>query len=206
MVKRTSDVTSELLATGEATMSQIAQLFETDAKTLPQRLKGIIPAGRRAGYKVYNIRECAARLVKPGYEIEEFIRQMSPQEMPPLLLKEYWNGQRARLTYERELGNLWPTEDVVEMAAVMQQGVRQSLILAVDDIERDEGFTDGQRKAFRRIIDATISSLSDQLTEKFKDYHANRDVARTSTAKRLVDSSSLDTGIPEAEDDEEVDI
>ena len=43
------EVTSTLLATSTATMAQIAQLFETDAKTLPKRLKGVIPKGTRSG-------------------------------------------------------------------------------------------------------------------------------------------------------------
>lgn len=206
MVKRTSDVTSEILATGEATMSQIAQMFETDAKTLPQRMKGIIPAGKRNGYKVYKIREAAGRLVKPGYEIEEFIRQMSPQELPPLLNKEFWNGQRARAAFEKEMGNLWPTEDVVALFAVLENGIRQTMLLVTDDIEREEGLTDGQRKAFRRITDAAITLFKEKLTEGFQEYYANREDHRGSAIERLVDSSGDGGAIPEAEEDEEVDI
>lgn len=187
-------------------MAQIAQMFETDAKTLPNRMKHVAPVGKRNGYNVYSIREAASMIVKPGYEIEEFIRQMSPQEMPPLLTKEYWNGQKARLAFEKELGNLWPTEDVVEMTAVLCQEIRQSLILTVDDIERDEGFTDGQRKAFRRIVDSAISDMAEKLTEKFKEYYENRDESRPTTAKRMVGSSSKRRRVPDTEDDEEVDI
>lgn len=207
MVKRTSDVTSEILATGEATLSQIAQMFETDAKTLPQRMKGIVPAGRRNGYKVYNIREAAGRLVQPSYEIEEYIRQMSPQELPPLLNKEFWNGQRARIAYEKEMGNLWATEDVVELFSVLEQGVRQTWILLTDDIEREEGVTDGQRKVLRRISDAAINTFKDKLTEKFKDYYANRAAdGGPARPERLVDSSRDSRRVLEAEEDEEVDI
>lgn len=209
MVKLVDDLTSTLLASGEATMSQLAQLFETDAKTLPQRMKGIVPSGKRNGYKVYKIREAASRLVKPGFEIEDYIRQMSPQEMHPLLLKEFWNGQRARLTYEREMGNYWPTEDIVELFGVLSQGIRQTLILTVDDIEREEGFNTGQKKAFRRIIDAAIQNLNDKLNEKFRDYYANRpkvQEAKLEVPERLADSGVDDIGISDAEDDEEVDI
>lgn len=188
-------------------MSQIAKLFHTDAKTLPQRMRGIVSAGRRNGYKVYNIAEAASRLVKPGYEIEEFIRQMSPQEMPPLLQKEYWNGQKARLAFEKELGNLWPTEDVVELTAVQGQGIRQALILATDEIDREEGFTTGQRKAFRRIMDSAISEMGEKLKETFKEYYANRPDDRVKTsAQRLVDSGGDSRRVPEAPEDEDFDI
>lgn len=207
MTKRVSDVTSELLATGEATMSQIAQLFETDAKTLPQRMKGIIPRGKREGYKVYSIAEAAGRIIKPGYEIEDFIRQMSPQELPPLLTKEYWNGQKARLAFEKEMGNYWPTADVVELMGVLAQGIRQSMILVTDDVEREEGLTTGQRKLFRRISDAAIITMQEKLTEAFKDYYANRgDDPGPNGTQRLVDSSRDSRRVPETPEDEEDDI
>ena len=188
-------------------MSQIAKLFRTDAKTLPQRMHGIVSVGKRAGYRIYNIAEAAGRLVKPGYEIEEFIRQMSPQEMPPLLQKEYWNGQKARLSFERELGNLWPTEDVVEFSAVLQQGIRQAISLAVDEVDREEGFTAGQRKAFRRIMDSAITEMGEKLQETFKEYYANRPDDREQTsAQRLVNPGRDGGRLPEAPEDEDFDI
>lgn len=206
MVKRVSDVTSEILATGEATMSQIAQMFQTDAKTLPQRMKGIIPKGKRNGYRVYDIREAASRLVKPGYEIEDFIRQMSAQELPPLLNKEFWNGQRARIAFEKEMGNLWPTEEVIALFAVLENGIRQTMLLVVDDIQREEGLTDGQRRAFRRITDASITQFKEKLTEAFKDYYANREDHSGARAKPVVDSGGDGGRVSDPEEDEEVDI
>lgn len=214
MVKRQTDETTEILATGEATMSQIAQMFETDAKTLPKRLKGIIPRGKRNGYKVYSIREAAGRLVRPGYEIEEFIRQMSPQELPPLLSKEFWNGQNARLKHEKELGNLWPTEDVIEAIAVVEQGIRMTILLVTDDIEREEGLTDGQRKVFRRITDAAIGTMKEKITELFEKYYASRTDNRAERRARRIQRrlerlarEDRDSGrLLETEDDEEVSI
>lgn len=185
-------------------MSQIAQLFETDPKTLPQRMKGVIPSGRRNGYKVYKIREAASRLVKPGFEIEDYIRQMSPQEMHPLLLKEFWNGQKARHSFEKEQGNYWPTEDVVELFGVLCQGIRQTLILITDDVNREQSLTTGQRKVFKRITDAAITTLNEQLTDKFKDYYARRDADSGRTKpKPMVNSNRDDRRVPDSEDDEE---
>jgi hypothetical protein len=169
-----NEVTSELLVTGEGTMAQIAQLFNTDAKTLPKRMKGVLPKGTRRGYKVYSIREAAGRLVDPGYEIEEFIRQMSPQELPPLLNKEFWNAQNSRLKYEKELGNLWPTEEVVIAVNEFSGAVRMALLLVADGVEREVGITDRQRAIIQRMMDAAIEEMKKKIVEKFKDYHANR--------------------------------
>jgi hypothetical protein len=200
------EVTSTLLATGQATFAQIAQLFETDAKTLPKRLKGVIPKGTRSGYKVYSIREAAEYLVTPGYEIEDFIRQMSPQELPPLLSKEFWNGQNARLNYEKSLGNLWPTDDVVAAFGEILNVVRMAVLLVADDVDRESGLTPGQRLIIRRIMDGMIVKLGQDITDKFKEYHANR--APTGFPLRS-DEDDLDDDADDenitAEDDEEED-
>jgi hypothetical protein len=168
------EVTSMLLATGEATMAQIAQLFNTDAKTLPKRMRGIVPKGTRRGYKVYDIAEAAGMIVRPGYEIEDFIRQMSPQELPPLLSKEFWNGQNARINYEKNMGHLWSTEDVVAAFGEILNIVRMTVLLVADDVEREAGLTEAQRLIIRRIMDAMISTMRANIEEKFKEYHANR--------------------------------
>lgn len=214
-LKADTEVTSELLASGEATIAQLAQLFETDAKTLPRRMKGVLARGTRKGYKVYRIREVAARIVTPGYEIEEFIRQMSPQELPPLLQKEFWNGQNARINYEKALGNLWPTEEVVAALGEFANVVRITLLLVPDDVDREVSVTDGQREVIRRIMHAAVDTLKKNIAERFKDYHANSPANRIETVRRIVDASDLpvdepgddlDGNILAAEDDEEEDL
>ncbi len=222
------EVTSMLLATGQGTMAQIAQLFNTDAKTLPKRLRGVMPKGSRSGYKVYDIAEAAAFIVKPGYEIEEFLRQMSPQELPPLLLKEFWNGQRSRLAYERELGNLWPTEDVVASFGELLNVIRMTTLLVADDVEREAGLNEQQRLIIRRIHDAMIETFRKNIVEKFKDYYANRtaltvdegldrygdgddedddeNITAEDDEEELASSDDEDGNILAAEDDEEEDI
>ena len=195
-----NEVTSDLISTGCATMAQLAGLFRTDAKTLPQRLKKVPTEGKnRNGYNVYDIRKAASFIVTPGYEIEEFIRQMSPQELPPLLQKEYWNGQNARLKYERELGNLWPTPDVAEFVGELLSTVRMSLLLVADDVDREESLTDGQKQIIRRIMDGLISTLKEKLAERFKDFHAQRALAQSSDE----DDDDLDDDLSAYAEDEE---
>ncbi len=207
--KPDSEVTSELLVTAMATIAQLAQLFETDAKTLPKRMKSVVPRGTRRGNKVYSIREAAQFIVTPGYEIEEYIRQMSPQELPPLLQKEFWNGQRARLEFETKLGNYWATEAVVEYIGELQNTIRMVLLLLTDDVNREGSLTNGQRATIQRITDAAIETMKKNVVEKFKDYHANRP-APGLPAPRIVDvvpDDDEDDGgnILAAEDDEEED-
>lgn len=212
--KADSEVTSELLASGEATIAQLALLFNTDAKTLPRRIKGVVPRGTRRGYKVYNIGEAASRIITPGYEIEDFIRQMSPQELPVLLQKEFWNGQRARLEYERQMGNLWPTEDVKDLCGELLTPVRMTILLLNDDVAREVGVTDAQRDVIRRVTDAAIETLQKSIVEAFKSHEDSETIRSRPGLDDGLDDDPLTVdgpaddnagGISSAEDDSEED-
>jgi hypothetical protein len=200
-----TEVTSELLVTSQATIAQLAQLFETDAKTLPRRMKTVLPRGTRKGNKVYSIREAAQFIVTPGYEIEEFIRQMSPQELPPLLQKEFWNGQRARLEYETKMGMHWPTPEVISFVGELANTIRMTLLLVADDVNREQSLTDGQRKVFQRITDGAIARLKQEIAKRFEEYHAHNPDPGIEDAVNIVasDDDDDDGNILAAEDDEE---
>lgn len=208
--KEDAEVTSELLTSSCATIAQLAQLFETDAKTLPKRLKMLQPKGTRRGNKVFSIREAAQYIVTPGYEIEEYIRQMSPQELPPLMSKEFWNGQRARLEYEIKLGNHWPTEDVIEFIGELGQAMRMVYLLLADDVNRATSLTDGQRKEIVRLADAGIANMQKSVKEKFEKYHADRPDPGSSIRDvgPVVDDDDADDdgNVLASEEDEEIDI
>lgn len=168
--KERNEVTSELLATGEATMSQLAQLFETDAKTLPRRLHGIRPSGVRNNASTFKIREAASRLVKPGYAIEQYLQRMHPNELPVGLMKEFWAGQKSRQEYEIKAGDLWPTAQVIEGYAEAFKTARMTILLMPETVERETGVTDAQRRVLRRLTDGLIEELREALVERFKNY------------------------------------
>ena len=161
---------TELLATGEATKAQIAKLFRRDPKTLDRLLYGLIPSNVRRGVNVYSIEEAASRLVKPGYQIEGYIRRMHQADLPPLLQKEFWNGLRARQAFEREQGDLWPTAEVVSVFAEVAATLRMSLLLMPDEVDREAAMTVRQREVLKRLTDAAIVNLQDALVEKFSGY------------------------------------
>ena len=165
-----NEVTSALLDTGEASMAQIAKLFKTDAKTLPQRLRRLRPAATRSGVNVYSIRDAAAYLVKPGYSIEQYIRRMHANELPVGLMKEFWAGQKSRQSYEMQAGDLWPTSQVVSALGEALKELRQTTMLFTETVEREVGITEDQRKVLRRLTDGLIDDARKALVDKFQDY------------------------------------
>lgn len=165
------EATAAIVHTGEATMAQIAGILRTDVKRLRQLAAHVVPVRRTAaGHMVYNVRDVAAVVITPGYEVEEFIRQMSPQELPPQLLKEFWNGQNARLKYEKEVGNLWPTERVAQVMGTLMSAARMANMLLKDTVERETTLTSEQREVLQRIADANMVELRRITEEKMAEF------------------------------------
>jgi hypothetical protein len=185
-------------------MAQLAQLFETDAKTLPRRLKGLRPSGRRVNAQTYKIREAASRLVKPGYSIEQYLHRMHPNELPVGLMKEFWAGQKSRQEFETRAGDLWPTAQVVEALAEAFKTARMTILLMPETVERETGVTDAQRKVIRRLTDGLIDDLREALVEKFSSYVPT---TRSADAPSFIgmEPDEDGDGILQAEDHEEDD-
>jgi hypothetical protein len=161
--------TNSILFQG-ASVRQLAQMFHADPAVVTRKISGIVPVGRRRGANIYRIDEAAARLVKPGYEIERYIREMNHLDLPPMLGVTFWDGQRKRLTFEENNGDLWRTADVVHAFGEVFNTLRMSLMLMADAVERETSLTDTQRVALRRLIDGAMEDCRTRLTEKFKDY------------------------------------
>lgn len=205
--KPKDEVTSDLLATGEASMAQIAQLFRTDAKTLPKRLRRLQPIATRSGVKVYSIRDAAAYLVKPGYSIEQFIRQMHPNDMPVGLMKEFWAGQKSRQEYEIKAGNYWPTEQIIEALGEAFKNARMTILLFPETVEREAGVTDEQREILRRLSDGLIEELRANLVEKFSNYEPStgpNDLSSPSGMGPIPDGDAVLSAEDDSEDPDDI--
>ncbi len=161
---------SQLCATSQANQTQLAAMFRRDPKAMPRLLDGLAPAGERAGAKVYWIDEAAQRLVKPGYEIEAYLKRMHQSDLPPLLGKDFWNGQRARQAYEENEGDLWRTAEMVAVFAEAAQTMRTSMLLFRDALEREESLTEEQQEAVQGLIDGAIKDMQEALVERFASY------------------------------------
>lgn len=200
--KARDEVTSALLVTGEASMAQIAQLFRTDAKTLPKRLRRLQPVATRSGVNVYSIRDAAAYLVKPGYSIEQYIRNMHFSDLPVGLQKEFWAGLKSRQSYELQAGDLWPTAQIVEAFGEAFKEARMTIMLFAETVERETGLTDAQRKVIRRLSDGLIDDLRNALVEKFANYEPSAGSQQFSPFGGMESAEDGD-GILQAEDDTE---
>lgn len=208
--RKPTDADTNAIIYEGATARQLSIMFKMDPKVVLRKVSGLVPVGNRAGTSIYSIPEAASRLVKPSYEIERYIMEMNHLDLPPLLAKEFWNGQRSRLAFEENNGDLWRTADVVRIISELFSAVRMTLLLLPDTVEREAGISREQKSVVRRVIDGVLVSGREAIVKRFKE----RDVigytddgifggtgAEISGDDSADDTDAGRTGVPSATED-----
>lgn len=181
-IKRTASLDNEskaMLYEG-LNLSQLSVAFRMDHRVLVEKLHGVDPSGYRGKAAIYKINEVAPHLVKPAYDIEAYIKRMHHNDLPKMLTKEFWNGQRARQEFELKAGQLWHTAQVIEKVSELYKLVAMSARLATDNIERTTDLTDRQREAVNSIMRGMLEDLQRKVIENFKEPTTDGHAADTS--------------------------
>lgn len=187
------------------TMSEAEVIFKMDRRTIQTRAGEVRPSGKRNGTDIYLIRDLAPFLVKPAGDMGDFIKRANPRDLPPLLQKEYWNGQRARNAFLLEEGSLWRTEAVVATLADAFKAVRTLLLVLPDQLALKANLTDRQREDVSEYTDQTMDAIRRLLVEQFggDPTHEDRPGSFTESVEPDYDDTFDDPAEAASEVDEE---
>lgn len=170
----TDDESRSIIYEG-ATLVQLGAIFKMDHRKLVRKLQdgNIKPCkltrnARGQTVELYAIAEAAQVLVSPVVDIEQYIKSMHHSELPKMLTKEYWAGQRSRQIYEENEGVLWRTEKVVEEVGELMKLFKMNTLLLNDAVERQTELTDRQREIIRSLTNGTLKDLVKRVSDKFK--------------------------------------
>lgn len=160
------DASREMMFNG-MNLSELGRLFHMDHRVLVEKLHGIKPSGRRGNANTYLVHEVAPYLVKPLYDIEEYIKRMNHSELPKMVSKEFWAGLRARQEYRMKEGELWETASVVAAVGELYKLVKMNLVLMVDAIGRSTEMSDRQIGIVRGLTDGALADLRQNIIDNF---------------------------------------
>jgi len=166
---------NELLMIG-ATVTDLAQLFGIDRKDVRMRIGDIPPRAKRGTLDVWRVRDVAPRLVKMDDTMTEMVSRilsMHHTDLPKMLSKEYWYGQNQRIKFLKEIGELWDTSAVVELASEAFKTLRLSLMLASDTVERETGLTIKQREIIENLMHEALNDAREKLVVRLTDLRKN---------------------------------
>lgn len=161
------DKASEAILYQGANLSQLEVLFAQDKRSLRRKLFNVKPDGKRNGTDVWLVSTVAPHLVKPVYDIEQYIRRMHHSELPPRLTSEFWKGQRAKQDYEEEQGDLWRTNDVIDVINELYRLVRMTIILLPDQMDKVTTLDAKQREIVNSQVDGLLEEMRNTITREF---------------------------------------
>lgn len=161
------DKQTEAILYQGANISQLSVLFKQDARTIRRKLFNVKADGTRNGTDVWLVDTVAPHLVRPVYDIEQYIRRMHHSELPPHVTKEFWAGQRARQAYEEEQGDLWRTDDVIDAVNEIFRLVRMTLLLMPDQMEKVTTVSPEQRQILNSQVDGVLEEMRNTITRSF---------------------------------------
>lgn len=160
---------NSILVNKGATQAELGEMFGIHHREVRSRLAPLDPCGKRGQFALYSVKDAARLLVDPFDEEEtvERILRMNHTQLPKMLSKEFWQGQRLKQQVEREAGDLWPTTQVVELAGEAFKTLRLSLMLMADTVEREAGLSEKQRSMILALVDATLTDMRERLVDGF---------------------------------------
>lgn len=168
---------TDLVIHNGAHLSELQAIFHMDYRTLQKRLakSDVKPSGMRNGAKIYYIHEVAAWVIPPKMDIEAYIRNMNPNELPKMLSKEFWAGQRSRQAYFKEEGDLWPTEKIQQCFSEIVQAVVMNARVVQDKVNRQVELSTRQRELVNECVDSLVNQVRVTVADYFKKRQADND-------------------------------
>jgi hypothetical protein len=158
------------------TVPRLAQLFGMDRRTVTEKVRALRPCGERRGTPVYHVRDVAPYLVEPIVDIEKYLQNIGPSDLPASLQHTYWNAQNGKLKYKENAKELWRTGAVMDVLIVTFRSLTQTLRLFADRIEAIRGLTPEQRRIIEHeISDTLVNTLRKNLIDDFSMYNGFQD-------------------------------
>lgn len=145
-------------------MTFLMQVFKMDRLTVKKKLAELPPIRMaKGGVPEYDFRQAAAYLVKPKVDIAEYIKTLRPTDLPAYLQDQWWAAQLKRQKWQKEAGELWPTDDVIAVFGDVFQHMKTTMQLWVDQIAENHAVTPAMRTELVQLVDGLQRDLHERL-------------------------------------------
>jgi len=151
----------------------LAKMMRMDLAEVKRRLSVVTPMSGAKNQAKYDLKTAMPHLVDPITDIEEYLKNLDPKDLPPKLSAAFWQGLKVRLQTMEQANQLWPTATVIEAFGEVFKIIRAQTALWVDTIEENKGITDEQRELLNTLIDALSQDILRGM-QKFAKERATR--------------------------------
>lgn len=145
----------------------IIEHFKMSRPTILDRLKDC-PVHRRhptRGNPYYLLPVAAQYLVDPATNRNAF-KDLKAADLPERLREPFWNAKIKEMKFRVLAGELWPTENVMEVLSDTYTLISGTTKLWVGDLEEESRISDEQRQFFNGRVDALLVAIRETLIER----------------------------------------
>ncbi len=148
-------------------VSWLSKVFGGERDLIRKKLAkgGCKPVGMNRGTPTFNLKEAAACLVTPKFSIEDHLKSMRYNDLPPMLQAAYWDGKLKRQQFEKNAGELWHTTDVQNVLGDAYFAFASTVKLWVEALDRKHGITPEQRTTLVALSDNLLADVHQRLVE-----------------------------------------
>lgn len=170
------DVSNEPIVIGESpditqifrgvTVTWLMQAFRMDRSTVKKRMANCQPLKYGKGnVPIYDFVQACEYLVKPKVDLDEYLKRLKPEDLPLDLRKEYWEAQLKKQRWEEKAGQLWRTEDVIEVYSEALKHIKTSTQVWASNLDRKSGLTAEQYELLGKMTDRLLSDMHERLLD-----------------------------------------
>lgn len=132
----------------------LARAFGMTRHNIEKRIRGCRVVGSGDyGNPLYDLRDAAAYLVEPKFDLEEYLSKIKPDRLPEKFRESFWNAKLKEQRWRRAAGELWDTEQVMTVFSEVLADIRDKLQLIPDTVERLGGLDVKQWQMVRNLVD-----------------------------------------------------
>lgn len=147
----------------------LAKIFRMSPNTVAHRLRlcdveqwdkrktGAVPK--------YDFRKACAYLVDPKVDIEEWFRSRRTQDMPTHLSDQFWKAMQTKQRVLKEAGDLWHTEDVLEVFGEVFIRVKESSQIWIEALPGKDALTTEQYEAIQECVAELLREMHQKLID-----------------------------------------
>ena len=144
----------------------LADVLQRDKKTVGKRLAGLAPMSHHRGnIPLYDFRQALEYLVTPRFNAAEAIKKMGTDDLPVGLQKDVWDARLKQQKWMEQAGDLWRTEDVLEVLGEAFQRLKTTTQLWIDQLSETHALPTEVRKDLTAMVDGLQKDLHQTLVE-----------------------------------------
>ena len=162
-----ADTTEDLMQIKSGvTVSWLATLYGVARKTIEMKLSGCpIKSRSSAGAPIYDLTVAAGYISGRKHDVLAALKVAKEEDFPLPMQQRFWKTKLLRNEWEAEAGQLWRTEDVLDVFSATFKLMKDAMMLWVDNLDAAGTVTKEQRSFMVSQVDSLSRELHRKLVE-----------------------------------------